>query len=60
MKLTFLEIEIDTVRKTTRLLVDNLAHLISMLAEWGDRKVCTRRELESLVGLFNQFVYSGH
>ena len=60
MKLKFLEIEIDTVRGTMKLPVDKLERLISTLAEWGDRKVCTRREFESLVGLLNQVVYSSH
>ena len=62
MKLTFLGIEIDTIRGTLRLPVDKLECLISILAEWGDKKVCTRRELESLVGLLNhacKVVYSG-
>ena len=43
--LVFLGIEIDTIGKPER--------LQSILRQWGDRRVCTRKELESLVGLLN-------
>ena len=46
-----------------RLPADKLQRLISALQEWGDRKVCIWRELESLIGLLNhacKVVYPGH
>ena len=52
-KLTFLGIEIDTMEGILRLPEGKLRRLVSTLSEWGDKKVCTRRELESLVGLLN-------
>ena len=36
-----------------RLPEGKLRRLVSTSSEWGDKKVCTRRELESLVGLLN-------
>lgn len=51
--LTFLGIEIDTTAGELRLPTDKMERLESLLKEWGDRKACSRRELESLVGLLN-------
>ena len=51
--LTFLGIEMDSQAGILRLPADKLQRLTSVLQEWGDRKVCTRRELESLIGLLN-------
>ena len=51
--LTFLGIEIDTVASQLRLPADKLTRLQTLLSEWGDRKACSRRELESLVGHLN-------
>ena len=51
--LTFFGIEIDTVASQLRLPADKLQHLQSQLRDWGDRKVCQRKELESLIGLLN-------
>lgn len=51
--LTFLGIEIDSVERTLRLPEAKLQRLMSTLQEWGDRKLCTRRELESLLGLLS-------
>ena len=49
-----LGIEVDTIDGDLRLPGEKLNHLNSTLAEWGrDRKECSRRELESLIGLFN-------
>ena len=48
--LTFLGIEVDTAASQLRLPQDKLSRLTSLLEEWGDRKVCERRELESLIG----------
>ena len=36
-----------------RLPEEKLMHLRARLEEWGDRKACQRKELESLVGLLN-------
>ena len=52
--LTFLGIEVDTIAGQLRLLADKLDRLQSLLLEWGDRKACQRRELESLVGILNR------
>ena len=51
--LTFLGIEVDTTAGQLRLPQEKLLRLQSLLSEWGDRKVCERRELESLVGTLN-------
>lgn len=48
--LTFLGIELDTIALTARLPEDKLQRLQAMLLAWQDRKVCTKRELLSLVG----------
>ena len=52
-QLTFLGIEIDTVSGHLHLPTDKLDRLRRLLGQWKDRKVCTRRELESLVGSLN-------
>ena len=51
--LPFLGIEIDTLACSLRLPEEKLRRLIQELDDWGDRKVCSRKELESLVGLLN-------
>ena len=51
--LVLLGIEIDTVSGELRLPADKLQRLQTLLQQWGDKKVCTRKELESLVGLLN-------
>ena len=51
--ITFLGIEIDTVSSQLRLPDEKLLRLRSLLTEWGDRKACNRRDLESLVGTLN-------
>lgn len=51
--LVYLGIEIDTVACHLRLPEGKLQHLHSLLQDWGDRKTCSRKELESLVGLLN-------
>ena len=48
--LTFLGIEIDTIRQELHLPEDKLQRLLQMVTEWDSRKVCTRRELESFIG----------
>ena len=51
--LTFLGIEIDSEAGEQRLPDPTLHRLQTVLRDWGDRKVCQRRELESLVGSLN-------
>ena len=51
--LTFLGIEIDTEAGQLRLPTDKLQRLLSVLHEWENRKSCTCKELESLIGLLN-------
>ena len=51
--LTFLGIEVDTVSGQLRLPAAKLDRLKSLLQEWGDRKACQRRDLESLIGVLN-------
>ena len=52
-ELVFLGITIDTVRGELRLPEDKLRRLEESLTEWGDRRVCSRKELESLIGHLN-------
>ena len=48
--LTFLGIEIDTRVGVLRLPQEKLRRVRMALARWSNRKSCTRRELESLIG----------
>ena len=50
--LTFLGIEVDKKADELRLPAEKLQHLKIILDEWGN-KVCSRRELESQVGLLS-------
>ena len=49
--LCFLGIELDSVRLTAHLPDDKLAQLVRLVNEWGDRKMCTKRQLLSLIGV---------
>ena len=49
----FLCIMIDTEVGELRLPADKLALLRSLVADWAGKKVCNRKELESLVGHLN-------
>eukprot|EP00731_Ephydatia_muelleri_P036077 Em0199g3a len=51
--LTFLGIQIDTVNGTLSLPKEKLERVQSMVQQWEGRKACSRRELESLIGLLN-------
>lgn len=51
--LTFLGIEVDSIAGQLRLPECKLARLRTLLDEWGDRKACRRRDLESLIGMLN-------
>ena len=46
----FLGIEVDTAAGELRLPVEKMRRLQATLEEWGDRRACTRKELESLIG----------
>ena len=48
--LTFLGILIDSHKFELRLRLDKLAHLSQLIRTWVDKKSCTRKELESLLG----------
>ena len=50
---TFLGIQIDTCKGELRLPLEKLQRLRDLLEEWRDRKGCTRRELETLIGQLN-------
>ena len=52
-KLVFLGIEVDTDTDHLRLPAEKLDRQKGILWEWRDRKVCTRWELESLIGSLN-------
>lgn len=49
--ITFLGIVIDTIKGELRLPKDKLDRLITSVSEWGRRRTCTRKELESLIGV---------
>ena len=49
----FLGIEIDTTASQLRLPTEKLHRLQTLLLQWGDKKACARRELESLIGHLN-------
>ena len=51
--LSVLGIIIDSADGQLRLPADKLNRLNTLLSEWGDKKACTRKELESLIGLLN-------
>ena len=51
--LTFLGIEVDTIAGELRLPSDKMQRLKQLLLEWGNKKSCRRKELESLIGLLN-------
>ena len=48
--IVFLGILIDSQAGVLRLLEDKLRRLLKLTREWLQRKACTRRELESLIG----------
>ena len=49
--ITFLGITIDTVKGELRLPAEKLTRLIHTVSDWLARRSCTRRELESLIGV---------
>ncbi len=51
--LTFLGLEVDTVRMVVRLPQEKLTQMRALLKRWRGMRSCKRRELESLVGSLN-------
>ena len=49
-RLTFLGFELDSVQLEFRLPAEKVAALQMMITKWLDRRSCTRKEFESLVG----------
>ena len=53
IRMVFLGIELDSIEMSARLPADKLADLIALLREWGDKKSCRLKELQSLLGKLN-------
>ena len=51
--LVFLGIELDSVSLTARLPADKLSSLQHLVCKWGDKKVCLKRDLLSLIGVLH-------
>lgn len=51
--ITFLGMEVDTVNLEVRLPQEKLRELRKILGEWRGRKVCRKRDLESIIGHLN-------
>ena len=51
--LTFLGIEVDTLKGELRLPKEKLECMVALVKAWGDKKACTLKELESLIGHLN-------
>ena len=49
--LSFLGIKLDTLSMQASLPIDKLVRLRRELAEWQDKKSCTRKDLEHLIGV---------
>ena len=49
--ITFLGIEIDTVERVLRLPEEKLCRLQREIERWKGRRYCTKRELQSIIGL---------
>lgn len=48
---TFLGIELDSARLVAQLPADELARVQPLVSEWGNRKVCIKCELLSLIAI---------
>ena len=55
--LTFLGIELDSHQMTARLPPAKLSELLALTKLWTDKKTCTRKELESLIGKLSHTCY---
>lgn len=51
--LPVLGIMMDTVRGEFRLPQEKIDRLLALLADWQVQRSCTKKELESLIGLLN-------
>ena len=51
--MVFLGIELDSIEMSARLPADKLADLIALLREWGNKKSCRPKKLQSLLGKLN-------
>ena len=49
-RITFLGIELDTVKEELRLPEEKLKKLQAAIRRWGNRRACSKRELLSLIG----------
>ena len=52
-RMVFLGIELDSIEMSARLPADKLADLIVLLREWGSKKSCKPKALQSLLGKLN-------
>ena len=52
-RLIFLGIQIDTISGELRLPEEKLQRLRTLLREWGSRKTCQQKQLESLISLLS-------
>ena len=50
-KVICLGILIDTIHKTMSIPTDKLAQVMQVCAEWSDKRICTKNQLQSLLGL---------
>ena len=55
--LTFLGIELDSHQMTARLPPAKLSELLALTKLWTDKKTCSRKELESLIGKLSHACY---
>ena len=49
-RITFLGIQIDSINMELSLPPDKLARITAMVLEWSDKKVATKKQLQSLIG----------
>ena len=49
-KVVCLGILIDTIQRTMSILQDNLEQIIKMCTDWSDKRVCTKNQLQYLLG----------
>ena len=52
-RITFMGIMIDIMAGQLSLPPEKLARLESLLIDWGDKKSCSKKDLESLIGTLN-------
>ena len=52
--MVFLGLEWNTIQMAVRLPEEKLQHIRSSMWDWAEKKACKRKELESLLGYFQQ------